>query len=342
MFDLIKMVVKIRKRLLFILATLFFGASSFIIYFIEPDNFQNPFIGFWWVMTTVTTIGFGDFVPETTLGRLFGLFLYLSGIGLIGIVIGKIVEAFGLYQKLKEEGKLSYKGKNHFIIVGWSMKSQKTIQELLISQADADVVLIDKVDKSPADYDRFFFIHGDPTSPDILLKANIFEAKSVCIFSADPIFDENQTDGKTLLIASAIENFAKQHNKEIYTIVEIIREKHIPNFKHANVDEFVLSNEAFSDLMAKSAIHKGSTKLFMQLLSRSYGDDIWEVEKHPSWHTYNDAFEGLKRLGAVLISDHKDLGIVRKLHEKIPSNAKLFVICDKETYKNINKIYVDI
>lgn len=40
----------------------------------------------WWAMQTVTTVGYGDVVPENTSGRLVGAVLMLNGIALIGIV----------------------------------------------------------------------------------------------------------------------------------------------------------------------------------------------------------------------------------------------------------------
>lgn len=106
MFDIIKMVVRLKRLTVFLISSAFFLFSSLVIHLIEPETFPNPFIGFWWVMTTVTTVGYGDYAPETVLGRLFGLLLYFIGIAIVGVVIGKIVESFSTYQKLKEEGRL--------------------------------------------------------------------------------------------------------------------------------------------------------------------------------------------------------------------------------------------
>lgn len=41
---------------------------------------------FWWALQTVTTVGYGDVVPENTTGRIIGAILMLNGIALIGIV----------------------------------------------------------------------------------------------------------------------------------------------------------------------------------------------------------------------------------------------------------------
>jgi voltage-gated potassium channel len=335
MFEIMRMTVRIRKYTLLIVTVLFLISSSYIIHWVEPENFPNAFIGFWYVMTTVTTTGYGDYVPQTTFGRIFGLFLYLVGIGLIGIVIGKIVEGFGIYRKLKEEGKLRFKGKNHFVIIGWSNKSNNTMSELLEMDPQAKMIVIDSLNQSPFEHERFFYIQGDPTDKDTLEKANVVEARAVLVFSKDNEASSVAADGQSLLIVSAIESYAVEKKTEIYTIVEILKDKHISNFKHANVDEFIVSDEALSDMMAKAAVDKGSSKMIMELLSSKSGVDIRKVEKKNVWTTYNDAFEDLKRVGANLISDRNDFDILTKLEERIPSDAELYVICSADSYKKI-------
>lgn len=44
--------------------------------------------GLWWASTTVTGVGYGDFVPVTPFGRLIGVMLQVIGVGMLGIMIG--------------------------------------------------------------------------------------------------------------------------------------------------------------------------------------------------------------------------------------------------------------
>lgn len=114
-----------------------------------------------------------------------------------------------------------------------------------------------------------------------------------------------------------------------------MKEKHIALFEHARVDEFILSNESVSRLMAQAAIYPGSSTLFKQLLSKADGENLYEITKKPHWNTYKDAWVELFDMGAILISDGNNLDIARRPNDKIPEHSKMFVICDEQTYYRI-------
>lgn len=48
----------------------------------------------WWAMATVTTAGYGDYVPVTTAGRLVGVVLMIVGIGMVGSVTAAVASWF--------------------------------------------------------------------------------------------------------------------------------------------------------------------------------------------------------------------------------------------------------
>ncbi|WP_223702212.1 ion channel [Sutcliffiella deserti] len=330
---LFKSISKTNNFTIVLISILVIVGSSFIMHLLEPDTFPTFFEGLWWTMTTVTTVGYGDVSPATVPGKTFAMFLFIFGIGLIGVLIGKVVNLLSLYQRLKEEGKLSSKKTNHYIFVGWTEKTEKAMAEILEDNPDVAIVLVDSKKTNPCDLE-VDYVQGDASEDAVLLKANVLEAKSVTIFSDDTIEDASLSDGKTLLVASSVERLSNIHNRSIYTIVEIRKEKSIPNFAHANVDEFVLSGETASRLIAKATLMNGSTHLFSQLTSRVHGDNIYEIAADPAWSTYKQAFHDILEKGATLLSNGKELDINRRLDEKIPKDAKLYIICDKQTYES--------
>lgn len=60
---------------------------------IDP-NVETPLDGIWWAWVTVTTVGYGDIVPGSTAGRLFGSFLILMGIGLFAMLTASFSSFF--------------------------------------------------------------------------------------------------------------------------------------------------------------------------------------------------------------------------------------------------------
>lgn len=57
----------------------------------------------WWSVTTVTTVGYGDYAPVTTTGRVVAGLLMVGGISLIGIVTGTL--ASWIVQRVAEEDR---------------------------------------------------------------------------------------------------------------------------------------------------------------------------------------------------------------------------------------------
>lgn len=305
--------------------------SSTLAFLLEPDTFGSWFNSFWWVMTTVATVGYGDFFPKTVPGKVLAMLLYVFGIGLLSLLIGKIIDSIAELQRRREGGKLKFQGQDHIIVINWSKKAQLAVEDLLESEAKTAIIIIDNSDKHPFDQPRVHFVSGDPTSADVLEMANIHMARSAIIFSDPRIEDTSLIDGKSLLIASSIEQAAPA----VHTTVEIMLEKHILNFRHVQVNDFILSHDAVSRLAVRSALKEGNVDIFMQLLSRKYGEHVFEVPVDPSWSTYNDAFQALLRKGATLIADRADMGINRRLEASIPGAARLFVISNDETITRI-------
>jgi len=70
------------------LAMLVLVSASLLVLQFEsrsPDaNITTGGDALWWSAVTITTVGYGDFFPVTTLGRLTGLFVMLAGVGIIG------------------------------------------------------------------------------------------------------------------------------------------------------------------------------------------------------------------------------------------------------------------
>ena len=100
--------------LMLMILMLLFSATG--IYFIEnqaqPEKFSSIPESMWWAMATLTTVGYGDVSPVTTLGKLFGSFVMILGLGMFALPIAIISTGFA-----QEVGRRDF-------VVTWSLMSR--------------------------------------------------------------------------------------------------------------------------------------------------------------------------------------------------------------------------
>ena len=80
-----------RQELYMVFLTIIFLLiiSSAVLFHLEneaqPGDFSSIPAAMWWGVATLTTVGYGDVTPVTTLGKLFGAVIALLGIGLFAL-----------------------------------------------------------------------------------------------------------------------------------------------------------------------------------------------------------------------------------------------------------------
>ena len=83
------------RRLRTILGALIFFVCIFGYVFFLTEPGVNTFgDGIWWALVTVTTVGYGDITPSTTLGRFVASALMFLGLGLIATVTAIVSAKF--------------------------------------------------------------------------------------------------------------------------------------------------------------------------------------------------------------------------------------------------------
>ena len=82
-----------RLRTVLSLILFFIGIFGFIFFITEPDV-KSYSDGLWWALVTITTVGYGDITPLTSLGRLVASALMFLGLGLIASLTAVISVKF--------------------------------------------------------------------------------------------------------------------------------------------------------------------------------------------------------------------------------------------------------
>ena len=61
---------------------------------LDHSEYPNVWVGMWWALQTVTTVGYGDVTPHNRSGRLVGAVVMLEGIAFLTILVAAITSTF--------------------------------------------------------------------------------------------------------------------------------------------------------------------------------------------------------------------------------------------------------
>jgi voltage-gated potassium channel len=116
--------------------------SSTIIYFLErhaqPEVFGSVPAAAWWALATLTTVGYGDAVPVTVAGRLFGGVVMIFGLGMFALPIGIVATGFAQEINRRE------------FVVTWSMVAKVPAFERLNAAAIGKLMSVLRAQSFPA------------------------------------------------------------------------------------------------------------------------------------------------------------------------------------------------
>lgn len=70
------------------------AAAGIAMRFVEPSTYPNVWLGLWWAVQTVTSVGYGDVVPRSVLGRLLAMVVMINGIALLTVIVATISAVF--------------------------------------------------------------------------------------------------------------------------------------------------------------------------------------------------------------------------------------------------------
>jgi len=142
------------------------------------------FEGFYMVLTTITTIGYGELHPLSHTGRLFNTFIIIAGVALVLLVTGGAAQAllefelqsvFGRKRMEREISRLS----GHYIICGAGRVGRSVAREL--ARKPLPFVVIDISEDKLKRYSDagWLAIIGDATQESVLRQARIEQAKGL-------------------------------------------------------------------------------------------------------------------------------------------------------------------
>ena len=69
-------------------------AGGALMRFIDHKEYDSIWVGMWWAIQTVTTVGYGDVTPANPAGRIVAALLMLEGVAFLAIITAAITSTF--------------------------------------------------------------------------------------------------------------------------------------------------------------------------------------------------------------------------------------------------------
>ena len=250
-------------------------SGGIILQWLETGDISQGNNPFWWAIVTMTTVGYGDFSPETPEGRMFAVFIMFAGITLVSLLTASISSIF-VAQKIREgKGLEKLNLSDHFILCGWNSNANKIINSIQLlnhNQRKIDLVLINDLSeeeitqlKTRFSKIKIHFVSGDFAQEETLHRASIVTSDTVIIIPNNLNNDQNSHDEKTIFATLTI----KSIDASIRVVAYLLDRENLTHIKRAEADEVVVSDDLSLNILASHVIDPGVPQLSNQLINTS-------------------------------------------------------------------------
>lgn len=298
------------KLLIFVGLFVAFGTLGF--YLTESPKRPDVTIldSLWWAIVTMTTVGYGDLYPESSLGRFFVAFpAMLAGGGVIAYTIS-VVANYLLEAKAREmRGMNQLDLSDHVVLVNYpgALKIADLVHEIHADKRQANVpivMLTGSIEEMPASLARLgvLFVKGSPINDEALSHACVRTASQCIVFAQDDR-DEN-SDSFNLGVVVGLR--ATGSNANIVT--ECVSVQHKALMHKAGANAVICVGELSTVLLAQASQGERMQDIIEDLASNRTPQQIdavpYEAGDRPK--TFGEAAEALLGDGILLIGVQRD------------------------------------
>lgn len=308
------------------------------------SNIKNIFDGFWYSIVTLTTVGYGDYYPISPIGKILGLFIILSSLGLLGFLIGSITSIINNRMEKKKQGFFGTDYTNHFVIVGWNEFGKQVTDQIVNANCKVAVVTNNKNDLDLIydlyDKEKVFVLFADYKNMEALNKVNIKEANSVYVNFND--------DSESLVY---VINLKKYYDSNIVVALNSTELKE--TYNSIGVKYIVSKTEITSRLVASYIFEPDVACFTEDLMATSIHENDYDMQEYKVTednpylnNDYLDAFIEVKKqhdcilVGLTKIEDNKRILLKNPSKGvKIELNDYLLLISNSKGKKEIEEIF---
>lgn len=218
----------------------------------------------YYYMTTATTIGYGDFSPQTTAGRMVVAFLLMPGsVAFFAAVLTKTSTGLSAYWRRHREGRMRYDDmEGHTVVVGWRGAESDRLVSLLLSDTATDdeglvVVAVELRENHRPEHMRFVAVDAYTDAP-AYARAGVATARRIIV---NPPGDDQALAAVMAVMAHAPGAHVVAHF-QCEAAARLVR-SHYPQVE--------CTRPLSAEIIARAAQDPGSSALTQDLLSADEG-----------------------------------------------------------------------
>ena len=283
------------------------------------------FVALYWLVTTITTVGYGDVTPITMQGKMLALLIMIIGIVSVSLLISQITSRIVAINLGSMFGVRSTRKKIDCILCGWNPISQAAYEE--ITGPGVEIVVIDSMNRPDlAKSKDVHFMVGDPTDPAVLRRANVMNAKNIVL-----AMDE---DSQVLLAIHVIRDI----NPWINIVAKINNHEHVKIAESAGADQVVSPPSIGGRLLSMVTDEPAAVEWLIKTTSRAKGIQLIEYDVVEDSPVVNKTIAEIRKQ---LAGTAKIIGVdTAQGLEKIPGDDlkveqgnKLIMLIDTKRFK---------
>jgi voltage-gated potassium channel len=257
------------KRLFTILA----GLLIFQILLIWSVEDLTLFESTWMTMTTLVTVGYGDYAPATTPGRISTVVLmFVSAITVMTLIVSDFIE-YRFYRRERIiTGRWIYPMQNHIVIINtpktggeqYFARFASQIRAIPGYEAIPIMILTRKFPEGlPTELsdNGLVHYHGNGSDPEALKAVHVGSARHIIILAADE--SDASSDSLTFDIAHRLSESNLCH----HVTAECVRDENRPRFKAVGVRTILRPVRTYPEIMVRSVVAPGSEKVLEDLFN---------------------------------------------------------------------------
>jgi len=299
----------------------------------------------WYLVETLTTVGYGDALPVTYWGRMIGFVFLLSSFGVYGFIIGQIANFMSTLKEQKELGLNGTNFKNHVVMIGWNDFGQSVISHVIGAGKQVAVITKERphidIIREYYSTEQVYTLFSDYNNFEMLEKANIRHASIVFINLND--------DTEKLVYVINI----KKHFPNLNYVVTLDNGNLKSTFIHAGVTYTISKNEISSKLLASYMYEPDVAFFSEELIAFAHDEDEYDMKqflvKPDNIYVntpYEKAFFELKKdYNVILIGLVKQINGQRKLFKnpegdvRIEAGDYLMMMMDGKGKNKLSKLF---